>query len=111
MKRAKVLRELVEKTGMSVKAFSEKAGLPYTTVRSIFERGVSKSSVDNVIKICRALGITIEELEILSEKGAQHVTLAANRADGYDEPLTEDEAAAVKAFLETYRKMKKTKED
>lgn len=32
-------------------------------------------------------------------------TLAAFRVDGYDEILTEDEAVAVKTFLETYRKM------
>lgn len=38
-------------------------------------------------------------------------TLAASRKDGYDTPLTDDEAIAVKAYLEAYRKMKEKKED
>ena len=46
----------------------------------------------------------------IKEESASYITLAANRVDGYDEPLTEDEADAVKAFLETYRKMKRDKE-
>ena len=63
MERAKILRKLIENTGLSIKAFSEKANVPYTTLFSILERGVSKASVDNVIKICRALGISIDDLE------------------------------------------------
>lgn len=33
-------------------------------------------------------------------------TLAAHKTSSYDEQLTDDEAAAVRAFLETYRKHK-----
>ena len=63
MERTKVIRRLIKDTGLSLKAFAEKANVPYTTLYSILERGVGNASVDNVIKICKALGITIEELE------------------------------------------------
>ncbi|MEK3791045.1 helix-turn-helix transcriptional regulator [Paenibacillus sp. FSL R7-0204] len=66
MQRAEVLKRLIEETGLNTKAFSEKAGIPYTTLRSILMRGVGGASVDNVLKVCRALGITAEEMERLA---------------------------------------------
>jgi len=68
MEKARIIKKKIEKSGLSVKAFAEKAGLPYTTLRSILERGVSKSSVENIIRICRALGITIEDLERMASE-------------------------------------------
>lgn len=66
MRRAEVLKKLIEETGLNTKAFAEKAGIPYTTLRSMLMRGVSGASVDNVIKVCRALGITTEEMDRLA---------------------------------------------
>ncbi|OKP76461.1 hypothetical protein A3842_17485 [Paenibacillus sp. P3E] len=66
MQRAEVLKKLIEETGLNIKAFAEKAGLPYTTLRSILMRGVGGASVDNVIKVCRALGITTEDMDRLA---------------------------------------------
>lgn len=63
MKRTEIIKRLIKDTGISLKAFSEKADIPYTTLYSILERGVGNASVDNVIKICKTLGITVEELE------------------------------------------------
>lgn len=68
MEKAKVLKRLIEATGLSVKAFSEKAGVPYTTLRSVLERGLDNTSVGNAIKVCKALNITIEELEYMSKR-------------------------------------------
>jgi hypothetical protein len=36
--------------------------MPYTTIDSIFKRKIANSSVSNVIKICKALGISADEL-------------------------------------------------
>lgn len=67
MERTQIIKKMIDATGISVRAFSEEAQVPYTTVRSILERGIGNASVDNVIKICKALGITVEELETVSE--------------------------------------------
>jgi transcriptional regulator with XRE-family HTH domain len=67
-KRAEILENLIGNTGLSKKAFAEKIGVPPTTLRSMLERGIGNASVDNVIKVCRGVGITIEELEQMSNK-------------------------------------------
>lgn len=46
----------------SVREFTIRAEIPYTTLDSIFKRGIGNSSVNNVIKICRALNISADEL-------------------------------------------------
>jgi transcriptional regulator with XRE-family HTH domain len=68
MDRTDLLRELINSTGLSMRAFSEKAGIPNTTLFSMLERGIGKAAVDNVIKVCKALGITVEQLEEMAKK-------------------------------------------
>ena len=46
----------------SVKSFSSKIKVPYTTIDTILKRGLLKSNVLNVIKICNELGIDVNEL-------------------------------------------------
>lgn len=67
MEREEILRILIDNTGLSMRAFSEKAGIPNTTLYSMLERGIGKASVDNVIKVCKALGITIEQLQDMAK--------------------------------------------
>lgn len=66
MKKATLIKQMIEETGMSLKTFAAKAGLPYTTLYSMLERGIGKASVNNAIKICKALNISVEQLEDIS---------------------------------------------
>lgn len=43
-------------------SLSKVAGVPYTTIRSMIERDLSNASIDNTLKICRVLGVQIEEI-------------------------------------------------
>lgn len=63
MKREEFLKMLMVQKYGNVKVFSEKNGIPYSTVRSILKRGVGNSSVDNIIFIAKALDIPVELLE------------------------------------------------
>ncbi len=56
------LKKLILSRHKSVLEFATMAGIPYSTVRSILERGVDNSSVINVIKICNALSISVDAL-------------------------------------------------
>lgn len=56
------LKQLILDKFRSVKNFSEKANIPYTTVDSILKRGVSKANVINIIKMCQALNIDTDAL-------------------------------------------------
>lgn len=62
MNREIYLKELIEAKFGSVRYFSEQIGVPYTTVRSILERGVLNAKMENIINICKGLGITPEQL-------------------------------------------------
>ena len=56
------LKELIIEKFGSVRQFSFKIDIPYTTVDSILKRGLDNSNVGNVIKMCKALDISIDYL-------------------------------------------------
>ena len=56
------LKEFILKKYYSVRQFTIENDIPYTTMHSIFKRGIDNSSVVNVIKICKALGISVDAL-------------------------------------------------
>lgn len=97
MEKARIIRHLIDESGLSVKEFAARASIPYTTLRSILERGIGNASVNNVIKICKALGITIEQLENFAyeEAGINVVTIAAHH-DG--ETWTDEELQEIENF-------------
>lgn len=105
MEKAKILRNLIEKTGMYFRQFSIKAGVPYTTLLSILDRGVGKASVDNVLKICRTLGITTEQLAVMAgERVYEPLTIAAHHEE---EEWSEEELAEIERFKEYVRSKRK----
>lgn len=105
MEKAKILRNLIEKTGMSFRQFSIKAGVPYTTLLSILDRGVGKASVDNVLKICRTLGITTEQLAVMAgERVYEPLTIAAHHEE---EEWSDEELAEIERFKEYVRSKRK----
>ena len=62
MNKTELIRQLINDRKLTLKAFAQKADIPYTTLRSIMERGIDNASVNNVIKICTALNISVEYL-------------------------------------------------
>lgn len=62
MNRTEFIKELIDKTGLNLKAFSRRAGVPYTTLRSMLDRRIENASVNTVLKVCSALNISIEDL-------------------------------------------------
>ena len=57
----KIKNLIIERYG-SLVAFSEKIGLPNSTIDSILRRGIGKGKVDNVMLICNELQISIDGL-------------------------------------------------
>jgi len=52
---------IIDKYG-SIRQFAIKIDIPYTTVDSILKRGIDNSNVGNVIKMCKALNLSIDKL-------------------------------------------------
>lgn len=97
MKRAKIIDQMIEEKFESRRQFAEMVGIPPTTLQSILKRGIGKASVDNVIKICKGLGITVEELEI-----------AAQTTEG--PPTTDDIAKIFQMSVDELLKKSETKD-
>lgn len=56
------LKSLILARYHSVREFTLAIDMPYSTMDSIFKRGIGNSSVSNVIKICKALRISADAL-------------------------------------------------
>lgn len=57
------IRKLIEKQGMTIKDFSNKLNIPYSTILSMLNGSIGGTAVDTVAKICHCLGISIDELQ------------------------------------------------
>jgi len=70
MTREEYIKKLAKEKYGNVKGLSQIAEIPYTTLLSMLKtnNSLSGSSVDSVIKICQALNITIEELNLTGKE-------------------------------------------
>lgn len=56
------LKQLILSEYRSVREFTQKYGIPYSTMGTIFKKGIKKTSITTMIKVCQALGISTDEL-------------------------------------------------
>lgn len=96
MTNEEVLKKIIEEKYQNVKAFSEKINIPYTTIRSILERGLLNAKVENVIRIADELNMRAEDMLLLSEKENLNKDLYF-----YFEKLTKDSKLKVIDFAKT----------
>ena len=68
MKRNEILNDLMRQKNLCTADIARLTGIPYTTLKSIFDRGVEKSSYSSVCAICAALDITTDQLELLARQ-------------------------------------------
>lgn len=105
--RTEIIKDMIKESAPSVKAFAESIDLPYTTLRSILERGIGNASVDNVMKVCKGLNITTEQLEKLANHQQGIDTIAAHYEG---ENWTKEELEEIRQFKEFVKSKRKTKE-
>ncbi len=68
MNREDYIKALIKSHGYTMKDFAKIINMPYTTLLSILNGSIGGAAMDNVLKICGALNIRIEDLNNLSEK-------------------------------------------
>lgn len=56
------LREYILEYYKSIREFTQKADIPYSTMDGILKRGIGNSSIGNILKVCQALNISADEL-------------------------------------------------
>lgn len=99
-RRTEIIEKLIAEKYPNVKAFAETIQIPYTTLKSMLSRGIGNASVDNVIKVCKGLGITTDQLVEMANNDGDLDTIAAHH-DG--EEWTEEELEEIRRFKEFVR--------
>ncbi|KEZ51353.1 helix-turn-helix domain-containing protein [Metabacillus indicus] len=62
MKRGEYLDRMIKEKGFTIMSLSKASGVAYTTLRSMIERDLKNASIDNVLKVCKVLGIKADDL-------------------------------------------------
>lgn len=62
MSTEELLKKIIVSNYGTLTKFADVAGLPYTSLMSVLNRGVQNSGIKNVSKICSALGISTDDL-------------------------------------------------
>ncbi len=81
----------------SVRAFTSMAGIPYSTVDSIFKRGISNAGVGTVIKIFGYLGLDVESLSTGELKKVVNTPTPSTDDAGV---LTKEELSRISAAMD-----------
>ncbi|KQU57699.1 DNA-binding protein [Bacillus sp. Leaf406] len=105
--RTEIIRKLIKESSPNMKSFAESINLPYTTLRSMLERGIGNASVDNVIKVCKGLGITTDQLEKMATSHEDDVFTVAAHHDG--EEWTKEELEEIERFKQFVKLKRKEK--
>ena len=86
----KIKNLIINKYG-SIRQFALKINIPYTTIDSILKRGIDNSNVSNVLKMCNALGLsvdkTIESNELISKLNFDNATMVDLNSDTAQIPV------------------------
>ena len=98
MTREDYLKGLIIKRFGSIRKFAEYTGIASSTITSMLSKGVGGTSVDTVIKICKALGITVEELQNIKKESNKPTTIAAHLPEGVE--LTEEEQKQLDDYIQ-----------
>lgn len=55
------LTSLIRERGLNVKVVAERAGIPYTTLKSMIDRGMKNPSIVHAIKVAEVLGVQVAD--------------------------------------------------
>ena len=105
------IKEIIISRYGSINNFCKKFDLPWSSVKAMLTRGIKNSSISNVIKLCDALNLDIEELtkdkivtKYLKESNDDYMLIACHHDTG---KLTEEEREEIRQFAEFVKNRKK----
>lgn len=68
MTRELYLKNLIKSNGFTIKEFAKNIDMPYSTLLTMLnEEKIGNAAVDSVIKICKGLNITIQDLQSIQD--------------------------------------------
>ena len=75
MKKNDILKQIMSDKKITIADLSKSTGIPYTTIKSLLDSDLSKSSYRNVCALCHALGLTTDQLEMLAGQSPAQLPL------------------------------------
>ena len=105
------LKDLIIERYGNLKKFTDEIDMPWTTLDSILKRGVLNSGVVNVIKICKALEISVDAIG--EGRIEQITTTVKTESDNkiHTMDLTDEQINSVNAFVEIIKRTSDTNPD
>lgn len=70
MTREEIIKKEILKQYKSVRKFAFDAGIPYSSLATAFDRGITGMRFDTVIQICKKLGINPVDFTLIKEDGS-----------------------------------------
>ena len=105
------IKDLIVQRYKNLSVFCKQYDFSWTTVNSILTRGIRKSTISNVIKLCDALNLDLEELvkdklvpKQIKKDDDNYMLIACHHETG---KLTEEEKEEIKQFAEFVKKRNK----
>lgn len=97
------LKKLIISKYGSLKTFTDKISMPWTTLDSILKRGIDKANITNILKITFELGLDTEKLAlgVFEQKNSKEIQNIDAPTMSFDEDLSEEEFRIVEAYRET----------
>ncbi|KAA9003982.1 helix-turn-helix transcriptional regulator [Paenibacillus spiritus] len=102
------LARLMNERGINRSELAKGAGIPYTTIVSLFEKGAENIKLSTMRKLAAYFGKTLDEL-VEEDEPAAHahpdlsdeeiLTLAAHQVGGHTEPMTPEKLAQIRLAL------------
>ncbi len=68
MTREQYIKDLIRQNGYTIKEFAIGIGMPYSTLLSIINQSIGGTSIDNCLRICNGLHITLNDLQGVVDK-------------------------------------------
>lgn len=109
------LKDLILNKYKSLREFAIKIDMPYSTIDTILKRGVDRANINNIIRICKELGIDTEALGEgrieFKQADTEIHTIAADRGHkNWEEDWTEDELEDIENFKKYVLSKRKNKQ-
>lgn len=101
------LKLIIEEKYKNVRNFSMSVGIPYSTMRSVLERGLNKANISTVLTICDALGIEAEsiatgKIEFIKPKITDDFLVAFSEIGDYQD-LDDQQKEMIRTMIKTFK--------
>lgn len=106
------LKNIILSKYKSLLSFTKTINLPYSTLDSVFKRGVNNTSVTTIIKICKALGISADKLaqgeivynDDLPQPNNNNLVITDEQGQQLRYELTTEQLRAILTILDNMKK-------